>query len=306
MKQHTVRQSIKTTGIGLHTGTLSKIEISPAPENTGIVFLKIKNNKTVVIPVKSKNVVNTMLSTDIGKNGETIRTIEHLMSSLCGCGIDNAYVKIIGDEVPAMDGSAVAFCFLIKEAGVEEQMAYRKFLKVTKPVKVKDKSGWAELSPYLGFAIDFSIEFDNPAIGKSRYVIDCSKQNYWNEISGARTFGFMKDTEKLHASGEALGASMNNAVVLDDYRVLNEEGLRYPDEFVRHKILDAMGDLYVSGYQIIGKYRAHASGHMINNLLLEQAFSQEAVSVIQSHELETNYISDHLKSDLIYTPAVAG
>lgn len=302
MRQHTIKQIIRTTGIGLHTGTRSKIEVLPAAPDTGIVFIKSSKNKITIIPATSRHVTSTVLSTDIGRDGETIRTIEHLMSAFCGCGIDNAYVNITGDEIPAMDGSAAPFCFLIKEAGVVAQSSFRRFLRIDKPVKVRDGMGWAELLPHPGFALDFSIEFDNPVIGKSRYSIDCLTQNYWTEISRARTFGFIKDTAKLHESGAALGANMSNAIVLSDYSVLNQEGLRYPDEFVRHKILDAIGDLYVSGYQIIGKYRAHASGHRINNLLLEAAFSKGAVSIVQSPRFESSFLFDYLKPDSTYIP----
>lgn len=288
MNQYTIKNSTKTKGIGLHTGTISEIVISPAPENTGIVFIKKHKNKKTVIPAHTRYVSNTQLSTDLTKDGETIRTIEHLMSALAGCGINNVFIEIIGDEIPILDGSAAPFCFLIQEAGVAEQSAPRKFLKINKKVKVGDKNGWAILEPYNGFKLDFAIEFDHPMIQKSSYSTDLNYRNFYKEISRARTFGFIKDAEKLHNMGAALGASTQNAIVLKEFGMLNTEELRYSNEFVRHKILDAIGDLYVSGYQIIGKYRAYASGHKINNMLLESLFESNSAEIITAPNLTLN------------------
>lgn len=293
MNQHTLKKPIKIKGIGLHTGTLSFMNIFPAPENTGIVFVKETKKGPVFIPVLSQYVTNTTLSTDIRRNQETIRTIEHLMSALAGCSIDNVYIEIKGDEVPALDGSSSPFCFLIKEAGIVKQSAPRKFLKINKTVKAGDENGWAKLKPYEGFLLDFTIDFDHPLIKKSRYKIELNYKNYWKEISRARTFGFIKDTEKLHKANAALGASTQNTIVLKDFDILNDDGLRYPDEFVRHKILDAIGDLYVSGYQILGKYKAYAAGHRINDMLLQSVFEKNAGTIIQPDYIDgvnTNYI----------------
>lgn len=293
MNQHTIKHPVKSKGIGLHTGTLSSMKIFPAPENIGIVFVKTGKKPPIFISALSQYVTNTTLSTDIGRKNQTIRTIEHLMSAFAGCGIDNAYIEIEGDEVPALDGSAAPFCFLIKEAGIVEQSAPRKFLKINKTIRVGDENGWAELKPFDGFMLDFVIDFDHPMIGKSSYSINLDYRNFWKEISKARTFGFIKDTEKLHKMGAALGASTQNAIVLREYDILNNEGLRYADEFVRHKILDAIGDLYVSGHQIIGKYRAYASGHRINDMLLQSVFEKNAATIIQpdySTRVNTNHI----------------
>lgn len=296
MNQHTLKLPVRAKGIGLHTGTLSSMKIFPAPEDTGIVFVKITKKGPIFIPALSQYITNTTLSTDIGRKKQSIRTIEHLMSALAGCGIDNAYVEITGDEVPALDGSAAPFCFLIKEAGIVEQSAPRKFLKINKTVRVGDENGWAELAPFDGFMLDFAIDFDHPMIGKSSYSINLDHKNFWKEISRARTFGFIKDTVKLHEMGAALGASTQNAIVLRDFDVLNTEGLRYADEFVRHKILDAIGDLYVSGYQVLGRYKAYASGHRINDMLLQSVFEKNAATIIQpdySTRLNKKYIKSN-------------
>jgi len=287
MNQHTIKQPIKTKGVGLHTGTTTSMKIFPAPENTGIVFIKKTKSGPLFIPVLSQYVTNTTLSTDIGKDQESIRTIEHLMSALAGCSIDNVYIEIEGDEIPALDGSASPFCFLIREAGIIEQSEPKKFLKINKTVKVGDENGWAMLEPYDGFSLDFTIDFDHPLIKRSTYSIDINHKNYWKQISRARTFGFIKDTEKLHKSNAALGASTQNTIVLREFDILNKEGLRYPNEFVRHKILDAIGDLYVSGYQIMGKYTAYASGHRINDMLLQGLFEKNAGTIIQPTHLNS-------------------
>jgi len=300
MNQHTIKNSIRAKGIGLHTGTVSTMRIFPAPENTGIVFIKSDDASPVFIPALSQYVTNTTLSTDIGRKGVQIRTIEHLMSALCGCGIDNAYIEIRGEEVPALDGSSAPFCHLIKEAGIVEQDATRKFLRIDKPVKVDDENGWAELVPFNGFSLDFSIDFDHKLIGESRYKIDLTGKSFWKEISRARTFGFIKDVEKLHNMGAALGASKQNAIILGDYQILNDEKLRYPDEFVRHKILDAVGDLYVSGYQIIGKYRAYASGHRINDMLLQAVFESDAGTIMEMQSAKPRKNFDYLRKNNRY------
>ncbi|KAG1682865.1 UDP-3-O-acyl-N-acetylglucosamine deacetylase [Nymphon striatum] len=282
LPQRTLKSIVSTTGIGLHSGKKVNLSLRPAAVNTGIVFRRIDLETPIDIPAAPKSVQETMLSTtlvhDDGKGSVVkVSTIEHLMSALAGMGIDNVYIDISAEEVPIMDGSAAPFIFLIESAGVENQVAPKKFVKITKPIKFENQAGWATLSPYDGFKISFEIDFDHPAVRDTQQVLelDLSVQSYAKEISRARTFGFMRDVELLRSKNLGLGGSLGNAVVLDEFRVLNKDGLRYGDEFVKHKMLDAIGDLYTLGYGIIGAYHGHKSGHAINNLLLRELLIHE-------------------------------
>jgi UDP-3-O-[3-hydroxymyristoyl] N-acetylglucosamine deacetylase len=278
LPQRTLKKTVKTVGIGLHSGKKVELTLRPAAANTGIVFRRVDLDPIIDIKAEADQVGETMLSTTLVKNGVKVSTIEHIMSALAGLGIDNAYIDIDAIEVPIMDGSAAPFVFLIQSAGIEEQFAAKKFIKITKPIKVKNNSGWAELTPFDGFKIDFKIDFNHPAVKETRQFLslDLSTQSYAREISRARTFGFMRDVELFRAKNMGLGGSLANAIVLDDFRVLNKDGLRYEDEFVKHKMLDAVGDLYTIGYGIIGAYYGYKSGHAINNLLLRELLVQQA------------------------------
>ena len=270
IKQRTLRNVIRATGVGLHTGDKVYMTLRPAAPNTGIIFRRTDLNPPVDIRARQDNVGDTRLSTTLVNGEARVSTVEHLLSAMAGLGIDNAYVDLSAPEVPIMDGSAGPFVFLLQSAGIEEQNAAKRFIRVKKPVKVQEGDKWASFEPFEGFKVGFSIDFNHPIISKrtSRAEIDFSTTSYVKEVSRARTFGFMRDIEVLREQNLALGGSMDNAVVLDDYRVLNEDGLRYEDEFVKHKILDAIGDLYLLGHSLIGAYHAHKSGHELNNKLL--------------------------------------
>lgn len=278
IKQRTIKMPVKETGIGLHKGEKVTMTLRPAPANTGIVFRRVDLDPVQDIPARADAVGNTMLCTCINNaEGESIQTVEHLASALAGLGIDNIIVEVDSNELPIMDGSAAPFIFLLQSAGIEEQNAAKKFIKITKPVRVEDGDKWAELHPYEGFRVDFAIDFDHPAINQTRQhvVMDFSTASYVSEVSRARTFGFMRDLEYMNANNLALGGSMENAVALDEFRVLNPEGLRYDDEFIKHKILDAIGDLYLGGYSIIGELKAFKTGHGLNNKLLNALLNQQ-------------------------------
>ncbi len=270
IKQRTLKNVIRATGVGLHSGEKVYMTLRPAAPNTGIVFRRTDMEPPVDIRARQDNVGDTRLSTTLVNGEARVSTVEHLLSAMAGLGIDNAYVDLSAPEVPIMDGSAGPFVFLLQSAGIEEQNAAKRFIRIKKPVKVTDGDKWASFEPFEGFKVGFSIDFNHPIISKrtSRAEIDFSTTSYVKEVSRARTFGFMRDIEALREHNLALGGSMDNAVVLDDYRVLNEDGLRYEDEFVKHKILDAIGDLYLLGHSLIGAYHAHKSGHELNNQLL--------------------------------------
>lgn len=294
LQQRTLKSIVTTTGIGLHSGKKVNLSLRPAAVNTGIVFRRIDFDEPVEIKAAPESVQETMLSTTLVKvDGDTnvkVSTIEHLMSALAGMGIDNVYVDMSAEEVPIMDGSAAPFIFLIESAGIETQAAAKKFVKINKPVRFENQSGWAELTPYNGFKVSFEIDFDHPAVKNSsqNLELDLSIESYATEISRARTFGFMRDVELLRSKNLGLGGSLGNAVVLDEFRVLNKDGLRYSDEFVKHKILDAIGDLYTLGFGIIGAYHGHKSGHAINNLLLRKLLKHQDAWEIISLEQETH------------------
>lgn len=277
IKQRTLKNIIRATGIGLHTGKKVYLTLRPAPVNTGIVFCRVDLDPVIEIPALAHYVGDTTLATTLAKDNVKISTVEHLLSALAGMGVDNAYIDVNSPELPIMDGSAGPFVFLIQSAGVEEQNAAKRFIKIKERVMVEegrlDDGSYknACFEPYEGFKIDFTIDFDHPVFKeKAQHVnFDFSSTSFVKEISRARTFGFMSDYEKLQSMNLALGGSLDNAVVVDEYRILNEDGLRYEDEFVRHKVLDAVGDLYLLGSSLIGSFKGFKSGHRLNNMLLK-------------------------------------
>ncbi len=278
IKQRTLKNVIRATGVGLHTGEKVYMTLRPAAVNTGIVFRRTDLPEPVVIPARCEHVGDTRLSSTLVKDGVRVGTVEHLMSAMAGLGIDNAYVDLSAPEVPIMDGSAGPFVFLLQSAGIEEQSAPKRFIRVKQPIKVEAGDKWARFEPFDGFKVGFSIEFHHPMFSRraSQAEIDFSTTSFVKEVSRARTFGFMRDIEMLRDKNLALGGSMDNAIVLDDYRVLNEDGLRYEDEFVKHKILDAIGDLYLLGHSLIGAFYGHKSGHELNNQLLRTLLANKA------------------------------
>jgi UDP-3-O-[3-hydroxymyristoyl] N-acetylglucosamine deacetylase len=275
IRQRTLKNIIKATGVGLHTGEKVYLSLRPAAPNTGIVFRRMDLPEPVDIPATPQNVGDTTLSTTLVKGDVKVSTVEHLLSALAGLGIDNAYVDVSAPEVPIMDGSAGPFVFLIQSAGVEEQNAAKRFIRIKRPIRVEDGDKWASFEPYEGFKVGFTIDFDHPAFSEDTQTasIDFSSTSFVKEVSRARTFGFMRDIEALRKRRLALGGSMDNAIVVDNYRILNEDGLRYADEFVKHKILDAIGDLYLLGHSLIGSFTGYKSGHGLNNQLLRELLS---------------------------------
>jgi len=276
LAQRTLQRTVSTVGIGLHSGQKVGLTLHPAAANTGIVYRRVDLESPLEIVSSPEAVGETILSTTLVKDGVKVSTIEHLMSAFAGLGIDNVYVDLTASEVPIMDGSAAPFIYLIQSAGIETQKVSKQFVKIKKPIRFENKAGWAELRPFDGFRVSFEIDFDHPAVKSTQQVLalDLSRESYSQEISRARTFGFMRDVEMLRSKNMGLGGSLGNAVVLDEYRVLNKDGLRYRDEFVKHKMLDAIGDLYTLGHSIIGAYHGHKSGHAINNLLLHELLAQ--------------------------------
>ncbi|MBI5450535.1 MAG: UDP-3-O-acyl-N-acetylglucosamine deacetylase [Gammaproteobacteria bacterium] len=270
IKQRTLKNVIRATGVGLHTGEKILLTLRPAPVDAGIVFRRVDLDPAVEIPGRENYVGDTMLSTTLTSGEIRISTVEHLLSAFAGLGIDNAYVELDGQEVPIMDGSAGPFVFLIQSAGIEEQSAAKRFIRVKKPILVSEGDKWARFEPFEGFKVSFSIDFDHPAFrGRSQSsTVDFSTTSFVKEVSRARTFGFMRDLDALRDRNLALGGSLSNAIVVDDYRVVNEDGLRYEDEFVKHKVLDAIGDLYLLGHSLIGAFSGYKSGHALNNKLL--------------------------------------
>ena len=268
--QRTLRNSIRATGVGLHTGKKVMMTLKPAPPDTGICFRRVDLPQPVDIPARAQNVGDTTLGTTLVHGDARISTVEHLLSAFAGLGIDNACVEVTAPEVPIMDGSAGPFVFLLQSAGIEEQDAFKRFIRVKKSVLVEDGDKWARFDPFEGFKVNFEIEFDHPIFKRrlQRATMDFSTTSFLKEISRARTFGFMRDLETLRAHNLALGGTLDNAIVLDDVGVMNEDGLRYEDEFVKHKILDAIGDLYLLGHSLIGEFSGHKSGHGLNNRLL--------------------------------------
>jgi len=269
IRQRTLKNVVRATGVGLHTGQKVYLTLRPAAPDTGIVFRRIDLPKVVEIKAHALSVGDTRLSSCLERDSAKVATVEHLMSAFAGLGVDNAYVDLTAGEVPIMDGSAGPFIFLVQSAGIAEQAAAKKFIRVLRTVEARDGDKWAKFEPYNGFRIDFSIAFNHPVFQQSRQRIqvDFATTSYVKEIARARTFGFMQDVETMRAQGLGLGGSLDNAVVMDEYRVLNADGLRYEDEFVKHKVLDAIGDLYLLGHPLIGTFSAHKSGHALNNKL---------------------------------------
>ena len=276
IRQRTLKNVIRATGVGLHTGDKVYLTLRPAAPDTGIVFRRVDLDEPVEIQAKAENVGDTLLSTTLVQDGVRVATVEHLLSAFAGLGIDNAYVDVSAPEVPIMDGSAGPFVFLIQSAGVEEQKTAKRFIRILKPVEVSDGDKTARFEPFDGFKVSFGIDFDHPVIGEDtkRAEIDFSSTSFVREVSRARTFGFLRDIEMLRERNLALGGSMDNAIVVDDFRVLNDDGLRYEDEFVKHKILDAIGDLYLLGHSLVGAFSGYKSGHALNNRLLKALIAQ--------------------------------
>jgi UDP-3-O-[3-hydroxymyristoyl] N-acetylglucosamine deacetylase len=296
IRQRTLKNAIRATGVGLHTGEKVYLTLRPAVPNTGIKFRRVDLNEPVVIDARPENVGDTTLSTTLVNGNARVSTVEHLLSAFAGLGIDNAYVDVSAAEVPIMDGSAGPFVFLIQSAGVEEQNAPKRFIRIKRAVRVEDGDKWASFEPYDGFRVTFTIDFDHPVFHEDTKTasVDFSSTSFVKEVSRARTFGFMRDIEALRKRKLALGGSMDNAIVVDNYRVLNEDGLRYGDEFVKHKILDAIGDLYLLGHSLIGAFTGYKSGHALNNLLLRTLLADEnaweSVTFADERELPISYM----------------
>lgn len=298
IKQRTLRHDIRAMGVGLHTGEKVYLTLKPAPVDTGIVFKRVDLDPVVVLLARTENVGDTRLSTSLGFGKEQVSTVEHLLSAMAGLGIDNAYVEVTAPEVPIMDGSASPFVFLLQSAGIKEQEAPKKFIRIKKYIKVVDGDKWAALEPFEGFKVSLELDFKHPVLKNSSQsaTLDFSSTSYVKEVSRARTFGFMSDFEWLRANNLALGGSLDNAVVLDEEKVINEDGLRYKDEFVKHKILDAVGDLSLLGRSLIGAFSGYKSGHALNNTLLralladteaweEVIFSEDEAPIAYQHPL---------------------
>lgn len=284
LKQRTLKSLIRASGVGLHSGVKVTMALRPAAPDTGIVFRRVDLPQPVEIRADALLVGDTRMCSCLEVDGVKVGTVEHLMSAFAGLGIDNAYVDLDAAEVPILDGSAAPFVFLIQSAGIEEQPAAKKFIRVTRPIEVRDGDKWARFEPYDGYKLTFSIIFNHPAIDKSAQSVsvDFAEQSYTREVARARTFGFMQDVEMLRENGLALGGGLENAIVLDEYRVLNSDGLRYGDEFVKHKVLDAVGDLYLLGHPLLAAFTAHKSGHALNNMLARQLLQER-----ESWELAT-------------------
>jgi UDP-3-O-[3-hydroxymyristoyl] N-acetylglucosamine deacetylase len=272
VKQRTLKNSIRATGVGLHTGEKVTLTLRPAAPNTGVVFHRSDMDPPVSIPATAENVGDTRLSTTLVKGDARVSTVEHLLSAVAGLGIDNLHVDVSAPEVPIMDGSAGPFVFLLQSAGLMEQSAPKQFIRVKRAVEVHDGDKWVRFDPYEGFKVGFCIDFEHPMFtsGSQRAELDFSSTSFVREVSRARTFGFMRDIEALRANQLALGGSLDNAIVLDDFKILNEDGLRYENELVKHKILDVVGDLYLLGHSLIGAFTGHKSGHSLNNQLIRR------------------------------------
>ncbi len=287
IQQRTLKNIIRATGVGVHTGEKVLMTLQPAPIDTGIVFRRIDCNPVVEIPARAEFVGDTRFCTTLMRDNVRIGTVEHLLSALAGLGIDNLYIDLSAAEVPIMDGSSGPFVFLLQSAGIQLQKAPKKFIRIKQAIEIHHEDKWARVEPYDGFKVAFQIEFDHPVIRATEQysVLDFSTTSYVKEVSRARTFGFLKDFEWLRANNLAQGCSLDNAIALDEYRVLNEDGLRYDDEFVRHKILDAVGDLYLLGHSMIGAFKGHKSGHAVNNKLIREILAtQEAWEVVTFEE----------------------
>ena len=300
LKQRTIKQMVRTIGVGLHSGTKVELTLRPAAPDSGIVFRRVDLAPVVEFPASAMAVGDTRMASVLIKDGARVSTVEHLMSAAAGLGIDNLVIDVSAEEIPIMDGSAASFVYLLQQAGVQEQDAARKFIRVLQTVEVRAGQGafekWARLNPHDGFKLDFFIEFNHPAVDGSvqRAQVDFGEVSYVHEVARARTFGFMQDVESLRGMGLARGGSLENAIVMDEYRILNAGGLRYEDEFVRHKILDAIGDLYLIGHPLLASYEAHKAGHAMNNqlllTLLERPDAYEIVSFATDEAAPPSYL----------------
>ena len=276
ISQRTVKTLVRATGVGLHTGARVNLVLRPAPADTGIVFRRVDLAEPRDFKVAPDRVSDTRLCSALEGNGAKVATVEHLMSALAGLGIDNLYIDLDGPEVPILDGSAAPFIYLLQSAGIESLNAPKRFIRVKQTVRVEEGDKWAEFRPYEGYSLTFRIDFDHPVFRHTakEMHIDFGKDSYLKEVSRARTFGFMNEVEYLRSNGLALGGTLDNAIVMDEFRVLNSDGLRYADEFVKHKVLDAVGDLYLTGHAILGAFTAYKSGHGLNNKLLRALMAQ--------------------------------
>lgn len=290
LHQRTLGKTISAAGVGLHSGEKVEITLRPASEDSGIRFRRIDCDPAQEIKAHANNVTDTRLGTTISQNNVSVMTVEHLLAAFAGLGIDNAYIDIHGPEIPIMDGSAASFILLVELAGIIEQSAPKKFLRIKKNVKVQEDDKFAEFKPFNGYRLSFKIEFEHPMIQHklTEFSFDFSTLTFLNEISRARTFGFLKEIETLRANNLALGGSLDNAIVLDDYRILNQDGLRFEDELVRHKILDAIGDLYLMGHILVGEFNGYKSGHELNNKLIRKLYADESAW----EEVEESEITD--------------
>lgn len=299
IKQRTLKNEIRATGVGVHTGEKVYLTLRPAAPNTGIIFRRVDLDPAISIPAKAEYIGDTSLCTCLRHQGVQVATVEHLLSALAGLGIDNAYVDINAPEIPIMDGSAGPFVFLIRSAGIEEQNALKRFVRIKKTITVKEADKRATLKPYDGFKVGFSIDFAHPAFDASNQSVemDFSSISYVREVSRARTFGFLADFESLRKNNLALGASLDNAIALDEFKILNQDGLRYSDEFVKHKVLDVIGDLYLLGHSLIGEFSGHKSGHALNSKLLHRVLADQSAYEIVTYE-------DADSSPVSFLPAV--
>ncbi|MEQ8689846.1 MAG: UDP-3-O-acyl-N-acetylglucosamine deacetylase [Pseudomonadales bacterium] len=296
LRQRTLNNTIRATGVGLHTGEKVYVTLKPAPVDTGIVFIRTDLKSLLEMPARAENVGATTMATTLNCGNHELSTIEHLMSAFAGLGVDNAYVEVSAPELPIMDGSAAPFVFLLQSAGIREQDAAKKFVRILKPVRVEQGSMFAQLEPFDGFQLNYTLEYDHPVFKKHEHTVcvDFSTTAYVKEVSRARTFGFLADYEKLRAMNLAKGGSLDNAVVVDDFKILNEEGLRLEDEFVKHKILDAIGDLYLLGHGLIGKFTGFKSGHGPNNALLRKLLADStAYEIIDTDQLIDSPVGYH-------------
>ncbi|NKB75928.1 MAG: UDP-3-O-acyl-N-acetylglucosamine deacetylase [Gammaproteobacteria bacterium] len=288
IRQRTLKNVIRATGVGLHTGEKVYLTLRPAPADTGIVFQRVDLDPEVSVEARPDNVSDTRLSTTLEQQGVKISTVEHLMSAFAGLGIDNAFVELSAPEVPIMDGSAGPFVFLLQSAGILEQEKLKQFIRIKKTLLLAEDDKWVKFEPFDGFKVSFAIDFDHPILQNSTQVatVDFSTTSFVKEVSRARTFGFMDDLEALRNAGLAQGGSFDNAIVMDAFHILNDDGLRYEDEFVKHKVLDAIGDLYLLGHPLIGAFSAHKSGHALNNKLLRQLLADESAWELVTFEDE--------------------
>ena len=286
LKQRTLKNLVKAVGIGLHSGRKVELVLRPAAADTGIVYRRTDLDPPVDIPARAESVVDVRMATTLGKDGAIVGTVEHLSSALAGLGVDNCYVDVDAPEIPIMDGSAASFVFLVQSAGLVEQNAPRRFVRVLKPVEIREGDKWVRLEPYFGFKLSFSIDFNHPAIDATEQTVevDLALEPFVTTVARARTFGFVNEVEALRAAGLAKGGNFENAIVMDEFRVLNADGLRSDDEFAKHKLLDAMGDLYVLGKPLIAAYSAHKGGHALNNKLLRALLADEAACEIVTFE----------------------